>query len=287
MSFTYSTFNFKYTNKLALFDLDDTLVSKSNVVLPNVLNKLNELNKNKYTILIISNQKGISTTKLNTRFTLLESILTVPFKAFCAQKKDKFRKPDIGIFNLIQKESNLSSDFYVGDASGREGDHSDCDLQFAKNCNLRFYTPEEYFAVGDIINMNHKFPPHSMLLLIGYPASGKSTYANSLENVVVCNNDTQKTKSVKICEQALKNNQSVVIDNLNSTIKSRSKFINLAKKYNYPINIIIFNKSYSYCIKKNEERGEEKLVPTVVFNTFRKKFELPTKEEYDNIFTIL
>lgn len=35
--------------------------------------------------------------------------------------------------------------FYVGDAAGREGDHSDCDKGFAEGVGIRFLTPEEYF----------------------------------------------------------------------------------------------------------------------------------------------
>ena len=35
--------------------------------------------------------------------------------------------------------------FYVGDAAGREGDHSPADINFAYNANIKFYTETQYF----------------------------------------------------------------------------------------------------------------------------------------------
>lgn len=38
-----------------------------------------------------------------------------------------------------------SSSFYVGDAAGRRIDHSACDIDWAKNVGIHFYTPEQFF----------------------------------------------------------------------------------------------------------------------------------------------
>lgn len=35
--------------------------------------------------------------------------------------------------------------FYVGDAAGRAGDHSDTDRKWAVNAKLKFMVPEEHF----------------------------------------------------------------------------------------------------------------------------------------------
>lgn len=60
----------------------------------------------------------------------------------------QFRKPSTGM--LEEFHSDIDQEdvilYYVGDAAGRRGDFSDSDMQFAKNGDLEFYTPEELFS---------------------------------------------------------------------------------------------------------------------------------------------
>ncbi|KAL3016455.1 hypothetical protein AAZX31_06G214100 [Glycine max] len=71
-----------------------------------------------------------------------------------ADKKedDPFRKPKPGMWHLMEQHFNsgiaidMDQSFYVGDAAGRESDHSDADIKFAEAIGLKFYVPEEYFA---------------------------------------------------------------------------------------------------------------------------------------------
>lgn len=92
-----------------------------------------------------------------------------------ATSKDENRKPNIGMWECLERyletqevgkpgqssldalicqltrHLDISQSFYVGDAAGRPrenrrpADHSSDDLYFAKNLDLQFYTPEEYF----------------------------------------------------------------------------------------------------------------------------------------------
>jgi bifunctional polynucleotide phosphatase/kinase len=39
----------------------------------------------------------------------------------------------------------MEKSFFVGDAAGRKGDHSDTDRKWAINAGLRFHVPEELF----------------------------------------------------------------------------------------------------------------------------------------------
>ena len=52
----------------------------------------------------------------------------------------------------IQEEelegNEITSTFYVGDAANRPQDHSDADIAFARNCNVEFFLPEEFFEGG-------------------------------------------------------------------------------------------------------------------------------------------
>ncbi len=62
--------------------------------------------------------------------------------------KDKYRKPlpyiftDFIIKNIDKNTKDFSDSFYCGDAIGRTYDHSSCDIFFAHNCNITFYSPE-------------------------------------------------------------------------------------------------------------------------------------------------
>lgn len=94
----------------------------------------------------------------------------VPFRIFAAPLKDQFRKPRPGTFNALEAiyvaagvkigeqfkrlvghyaantHPDREASFFVGDAAGRQrahnSDHSDCDLKYAANISLPFYTPE-------------------------------------------------------------------------------------------------------------------------------------------------
>ncbi len=56
-------------------------------------------------------------------------------------------KPDTTLYQDKFKGVNIHpSSFHVGDAAGRQGDWSNVDQEFAQNCQLQFFTPEEYFG---------------------------------------------------------------------------------------------------------------------------------------------
>ncbi|MCI30349.1 polynucleotide 3'-phosphatase ZDP-like, partial [Trifolium medium] len=54
------------------------------------------------------------------------------------KEDDPFRKPKPGMWQLMEKHFNsgitidMDQSFYVGDAAGRESDHSDADIRFAE-----------------------------------------------------------------------------------------------------------------------------------------------------------
>lgn len=73
-----------------------------------------------------------------------------------------------------------------------------------------------------------------MIIFVGSPASGKSTFWKThLSDYVRVNRDTLKTreKCLKVAEDALEEGKNVVIDNTNPTKRDRQAFIDLAKEY--------------------------------------------------------
>ncbi|XP_047123558.1 bifunctional polynucleotide phosphatase/kinase [Hydra vulgaris] len=221
--------------------------------------------------------------------------------------------------------ANLSESFYVGDAAGRpkdwavgrKKDFSCSDRKFAKNIGIQFYTPEEFFdgAVPylefdwgsiDPVKALSDYSEHSfenicsndveMIIFVGSPAAGKSFFAkNYLEPklYVIVNRDSLKTieKCISLAEKSLKNKKSVVIDNTNPSKEARKVFIDLAKKYNVSVRCFNFQTPLELAHHLNRFRqivsgGTIRRVPDVGFNTFKSKFQPPSKEEGFEIVTI-
>ena len=66
--------------------------------------------------------------------------------------KPDFRKPGAGAWRYLCERGNggvapdLSSSFFVGDAAGRPGDHSDSDRMFAEKVGVTFHTEKSFFC---------------------------------------------------------------------------------------------------------------------------------------------
>jgi bifunctional polynucleotide phosphatase/kinase len=320
------TSGFKYTTKIASFDLDGTLtVTKSKKKYPNSADdwvfyndvvpiKLKELVKNKYCLIIVSNQAGLKSeskkqewmTKLNS----IQNILKLELVVFCSTHDNEFRKPLPSFFftetffpqDLYEKKHEDS--FYCGDACGRPGDHANTDLKFAKNCGLIFMTPEMLFLneksvipkivypnVQSIIKTKSDFvfnPSISpeMIIMVGYPASGKSSISNMLEqqyNYIIVNQDTLKTKSkcFKYATENLKQKKSIVIDNTNRDKQTRAEWINLANTYKYNVRCILLNVSKDLAMHNNIYRYLKtgKYISKIVYNTYGANYEPPELSE--------
>lgn len=131
------------------------------------------ISKQKYLVVIFTNQGGCAADDkykryqwFKARIRAMSEQLDIPFRVYAAAKvpkgtpsnvEDKYRKPKIGMWDELEQDLgkqnvtiNKESSFYVGDAAGRKQDHSDADIEFAKNVSLTFYTPEEFFEQDKI-----------------------------------------------------------------------------------------------------------------------------------------
>jgi bifunctional polynucleotide phosphatase/kinase len=156
---------------------------------------------------------------VKSRMSLVLGSVDVPCFCYCALLKDRFRKPAPGMWlrflqdnALVEAELHPDS-FFCGDAAGRtkpKKDFSDSDLKFSHNCGMAFYTPEEYFdgvprqshpvtgfdpqslmqpvfsrpyeeQLGSLLNDIREHPNGKwMVLLVGYPAMGKTTLCKTM-----------------------------------------------------------------------------------------------------------
>ncbi|KIJ54541.1 hypothetical protein M422DRAFT_41811 [Sphaerobolus stellatus SS14] len=297
------------SSKVAAFDLDGTLIkTKSGNRYPkdshdwvwwrgDVKKKLEGLVADGYTIVIFSNQgssKKKTIDEWKAKIPLISAqISTVPFRIFAANLHDFYRKPMPGMFHEFEKlnitQIDKEASFYVGDAAGRPGDHSDSDRKFALNVGLRFYTPEEYFLDSKPATYTLKgfdpsqvpldfplFTPTStpliprpalskptkpeVVLFVGCPASGKtSLYRRYFEPAGYqhVNQDTLKTrpKCVKAVESFIKNGISCVVDNTNRDKATRKEYINLCKELGVPIRCMNFTAPLPLCWHNNLYRA--------------------------------
>ncbi|BFZ61789.1 DNA kinase/phosphatase Pnk1 [Saitoella coloradoensis] len=211
-----------------------------------------------------------SETKWKTKLEAVCRGLNVPVAVYGATGRDRWRKPRVGMWEEFVGECGLGESegtgrvdmegsFYVGDAAGRgderSKDFSCSDRRLAMNIGIKFHTPEEYFLGTDPepYSMKNSFDPlivlskeaptttftkrfeQELIVMVGSPASGKSTYTELfLEPLgyVRVNQDTLKTreKCVKVAEAALLEGQDVVVDNTNADAGTRKVWIELASR---------------------------------------------------------
>ena len=85
------------------------------------------------------------------RLASFAQVANVPLLALCATAKDEYRKPGIGAWRFFSEACaggvavDKARSFFVGDAAGRPGDHSDSDMVFARAAGLPFHNEKEFF----------------------------------------------------------------------------------------------------------------------------------------------
>lgn len=308
-------------SKIAGFDLDYTLIkTKSGRKFPvdgddwtmyheTIINKLQRYFDDKYNIVIVTNQGGLKNkSKIDEFKRKIENfakLIKLPFMILISTSNDRFRKPNTGLWTT-HINGDKEQSFYCGDAGGLAKDFSDTDAKFAANLSVKFIHVNELvtgikvhpiitypidFNV-DVTKKYAKFIPskfQEMIINIGYPASGKSYYTKKYilkNNYGYINRDTLRTmaKCTKYCEEQIRDNHSVVIDNTNLTKAHRKEFTDIAKKYKIKYRYIHFNTSFEQSMHNNYYRhaitnGDIGIIPKIVYNKMRKHYEIPTKDE--------
>ncbi|KAM7534241.1 hypothetical protein Aperf_G00000118449 [Anoplocephala perfoliata] len=265
------------------------------------------------------------------KFTAIIDKLGIPLRAYFATADDRLRKPRIGMWEALELDNdgieiNRMESIYCGDAAGRVGqgkakkDHSHCDRLFALNLGVAFKTPEElwdgksgsyttYPLLFDVSKLrdssraedpvpsalkNVKSP--AVVLMVGYPASGKSTFCNEYLKDLgfqIVSRDTIKDmkKCVSKCQELLEAGSSIVVDNTNVDAASRSSFLQIAKKLGVPAYACVLQTSLDHA-RHNEVFRQitcknHSKISSLVFNMMKSKYQTPKKQEgFEDIFEI-
>lgn len=282
---------FRFRKKMAAFDYDHTLVKPTSGPVfsqkiddwqwlrPNVKNVLIGYYQRGYSIVIFTNQsRKFKTAQIK----LVLDTLTIPYKAYIQYNKSE-KKPNPKVFiEFSESRLDMAKSFYTGDALGRTGDWSDSDKVFAVNCGLRYYSPEEMFPFKIT---NHKplkkYPKQEVVIMVGYPGSGKSTFIakNFNTDYTVLSGDDLKTESKmkKGLRVAIASKTSVVLDATHGSVKKRKIFIDIAKEASLPVRVIHITTSIEEAMHQNNKRAIK--VPKIAFWVYRKHFQEPTLAE--------
>jgi len=296
---------------------------------PEVPTKLQSFYNGGYKIVIFSNQMGIGkeasgSDSLISKINDIANKLGIPIQGFFATAEDYYRKPNAAMWELFTESynNNIPVDYYysvyAGDAAGRPGDFSCSDRKFAINSKIEFHTPEEIFLsqpkddkfdwmstfdprtvkpAGELFTP--KTPPlvvphQEMIILIGPPGSGKSTFCSKYlipYGYEWVNQDTLKTreKCQEVAEQAISMGRSVVVDNNNYKLENRTGFINIAKKFNVRSRCFHFQTSIEMAkhmniVREKKTKGAQARIPEIAYRTYKSSFTEPELAEgYEEI----
>jgi predicted kinase len=126
-----------------------------------------------------------------------------------------------------------------------------------------------------------------IIVLVGIPGSGKTTLAlTSFPNHKRINLDTLHTRNKEDEEIAnsLTNGKDIIVDNTNTTKKSRSKYIQMARLFGVPIRAIYLKSSLETALSRNATREGKERIPDSAVRFYYKILQPPTeKEGFDRV----
>jgi DNA 3'-phosphatase len=244
----------------------------------------------------------------------------------------EYRKPSPKMYEeyLINHAPGVQRGYFVGDASDATQDFSDSDYRFAKNAGLEYVRVEDVSAVGvpvptlqsisdyfrahtyvapitglnrervfaDALNINIEQIRGSIVIMIGYPGSGKSTFATWLHAQLpgcILRRDELGTvaKVQKRFREAVgvatkpENTPTIIVDATHPSIESRKYYIEHAAGRRMIAVVLQIDRESAFYLNKIRGASGNAFVPSIAYGVFAKKYEFPTLTEgFSAIITI-
>lgn len=124
---------------------------------------------------------------------------------------------------------------------------------------------------------------HTMYIMIGIPASGKSSYCKShehLQDIAISLDDVRTRANEKfLIDDAFYQGTDIAIDNTNVSWAERAKYIAMAKEHGYRVEGYFFRSAIHECIERNKHRPVDKQVPELAILSKSNQLEIPSYSE--------
>lgn len=126
-----------------------------------------------------------------------------------------------------------------------------------------------------------------LLVLVGLPASGKSTFArwHLADTHVVVSKDLMRSarrkerRQVALLTEHLSAGRRVVVDNTNPAVTDRRRLIDQAREHDAGVAGLWFPTTVNQALARNAERTGREAVPPVAIHSIAKRFVPPRPEE--------
>ena len=144
-----------------------------------------------------------------------------------------------------------------------------------------------------------------LTMMIGLPRSGKSSWIKEItkskdivisndwirENILKAPHSKSSNPAIWMITDAtlrilLSQGQDVILDGVHATKSERKFFLDLAKECNAAVMYVLVDTPLETCVARNN-RSEHHKLPTEDLIRMGKKFERPTKDEYNSIIYVL
>lgn len=129
------------------------------------------------------------------------------------------------------------------------------------------------------------------VIFCGIQATGKTTFYNrnyaATHRLISLDQLKTRIKEDKALLECVQAKLPFVVDNTNTTVEKRKKYIELAKKNGYKTTGIYFDSLPDEAIRRNSRRSDEKRVPDVAIWATYNKLETPSYlEGFDQLYTV-
>lgn len=131
----------------------------------------------------------------------------------------------------------------------------------------------------------------SCIVLIGLPASGKSTFFKTqfVDTHIRINGDMLRTvpRERLLVQACLEGGTSFVIDKTNVSRAERAVYVGAALEAGFIVRGYFFESRKDLCLERNAKRAEHERVPDAAVLGMRSRLELPSRAEgFDELFFV-